>query len=254
MLQALIFSAGFLLGAADGVQALTPPEPLSVPEEKEEIQLASVVRRQPEAVFPGSAGVPPATNQVTLPAGRRRSQEKRDPAISTPRPSPLAKAAFLVPAPAVKAERPVRKSVRLPRTRETYASMFREAAERHSLSPALVEAVARVESGFNPRALSHKGARGLMQVIPATGRRFGVRSDKLYDPEHNIAAGTAYLAWLSKRYAGNLDFIIAAYNAGEGAVDDHGGIPPYRETRDYVRKVKAVLSKIEERGVEDDLE
>ena len=125
--------------------------------------------------------------------------------------------------------------------------MIREAAERHSVSPALVEAVARVESGFNPRALSHKGARGLMQVIPATGRRFGVRSDKLFDPEHNLKAGVAYLAWLSKRYGGNLDFIIAAYNAGEGAVDDHGGIPPYRETRDYVRRVKATLRSIEAR-------
>lgn len=164
------------------------------------------------------------------------------------RPSPLAKASFIVPPPPVKPRAtPVRKAPRLPRTAETYAAMFREAAERHSLSPALVEAVARVESGFDPRALSHKGARGLMQVIPATGRRFGVRADKLFEPEHNIAAGTAYLAWLSKRYRGKLDFVIAAYNAGEGAVDDHGGIPPYRETRDYVRKVKAALRKIEER-------
>ncbi|HVG08943.1 MAG TPA: lytic transglycosylase domain-containing protein [Thermoanaerobaculia bacterium] len=127
--------------------------------------------------------------------------------------------------------------------------MIREAAERHSLSPALVEAVARVESGFNPRALSHKGARGLMQVIPATGRRFGVRADKLFEPEHNIAAGTAYLAWLSKRYRGNLEFVIAAYNAGEGAVDNHGGIPPYRETRDYVKRVKAALQTIEDKAL-----
>jgi soluble lytic murein transglycosylase-like protein len=86
-----------------------------------------------------------------------------------------------------------------------------------------------------------------MQVIPATGRRFGVHSDKLFDPEHNIAAGTAYLAWLSKRYRGNLEFVIAAYNAGEGAVDDHGGIPPYRETRNYVKRVKAALRSIEEK-------
>jgi len=125
--------------------------------------------------------------------------------------------------------------------------MIREAAERHSVSPALVEAIARVESGFNPRAVSHKGARGLMQVMPATGRRFGVRSDRLFDPEHNLKAGVAYLAWLSKRYRGNLDFIVAAYNAGEGAVDDHGGIPPYRETRNYVRRVQAALHSIEAR-------
>lgn len=165
------------------------------------------------------------------------------------RPSPLAKASFIVPAPPVKHRAaPVRKPTRLPRTAEAYATMIREAAEKHSLSPALVEAVARVESGFNPRALSHKGARGLMQVIPATGRRFGVRSaDKLFEPEHNIAAGTAYLAWLSKRYRGKLDFVIAAYNAGEGAVDNHGGIPPYRETRDYVKRVKAALRSIEAR-------
>ena len=168
--------------------------------------------------------------------------------ISRPSP-PLAKAAYIRPEPAVKAVRPVRKSIRLPRTAEAYASMIREAAERHSLDPALVEAVAKVESGFNPRALSHKGARGLMQVIPATGRRFGVRADKLYEPEHNIAAGTAYLAWLSKRYGGKLDFVIAAYNAGEGAVDNHGGIPPYRETRNYVKRVKAALRSIEERDL-----
>jgi soluble lytic murein transglycosylase-like protein len=125
--------------------------------------------------------------------------------------------------------------------------MIREAAERHSVSPALVEAIARVESGFNSRAVSNKGARGLMQVMPATGRRFGVRSDKLFDPEHNLNAGVAYLAWLSKRYSGNLEFIVAAYNAGEGAVDDYGGIPPYRETRDYVRRVQATLRSIEAR-------
>jgi soluble lytic murein transglycosylase-like protein len=125
--------------------------------------------------------------------------------------------------------------------------MIRETADRHSVSPALVEAIARVESAFNPRAVSHKGARGLMQVMPATGRRFGVRSDKLFDPEHNLKAGVAYLAWLSKRYRGDIDLIAAAYNAGEGAVDDHGGIPPYRETRDYVKRVKAALRSIEER-------
>jgi soluble lytic murein transglycosylase-like protein len=125
--------------------------------------------------------------------------------------------------------------------------MIREAAERHSVPPALVEAIARVESGFNSRALSNKGARGLMQVMPATGRRFGVRSEKLFDPEHNLNAGVAYLAWLSKRYSGDLDLITAAYNAGEGAVDDYGGIPPYRETQSYVRRVRGALRAIEAR-------
>lgn len=227
MLQVLIFSAGFLLGAADGVQALTPPAP-SLP------------------LRPS----PPAGGEVRLASFMGGGALSHGPAVrKEPRPSPLAKAAFLLPAPKAKPERrasPVRSAPRLPRSAETYAAMIRAAADRHSVSPALVEAIARVESGFNSRAVSHKGARGLMQVMPATGRRFGVRSDKLFDPEHNLNAGVAYLSWLSKRYGGNLDFIVAAYNAGEGAVDDHGGIPPYRETRDYVKRVKAALRDIED--------
>jgi len=258
MLQVLIFAAGFLLGAAKGVQALTPPAPplplRPSPPVGREIRVASLV-------VPGEGG-----GSLSREAGEGRGgglSEPRKAPLPQPspaltrgrgsqpaRPSPLAKGSFLLPEPKVYVQRrtsPVRPAVRLPRTPEAYAAMIREAAERHSVSPALVEAVARVESGFNPRALSHKGAHGLMQVIPATGRRFGVRSDRLFDPEHNLAAGVAYLAWLSKRYRGNLDFILAAYNAGEGAVDDHGGIPPYRETRDYVRRVKSALAAIEER-------
>ncbi|HEX5719915.1 MAG TPA: lytic transglycosylase domain-containing protein [Thermoanaerobaculia bacterium] len=243
MLQLLIFSAGFLLGAAEGVQALTPPDP--------------PLPLRPNTFAPGEGGVRLASFAVSPVEPARAPASRPAPipkAAAAPkkasRPSPLAKGSFLVPPPTVTAKRrtlPVRTTPRLHRSAEAYAAMIREAAERHSVSPALVEAVARVESGFNPRALSHKGARGLMQVIPATGRRFGVRSDKLFDPEHNLAAGTAYLAWLSKRYRGNLDFVLAAYNAGEGAVDDHGGIPPYRETRDYVQRVKASLRSIEER-------
>ncbi|HEX9983255.1 MAG TPA: lytic transglycosylase domain-containing protein [Thermoanaerobaculia bacterium] len=120
--------------------------------------------------------------------------------------------------------------------------IIRDAAQRHSLPPELVTAVARVESDFNPLCVSHKGARGLLQVMPETGKRFGIRHpDELFDPEANIAAGTAYLAWLMARYQGNLDYALAAYNAGEGAVDRHRGIPPYRETQEYVRKVRAAL-------------
>ena len=258
MLQVLIFSAGFLLGAADGVQALTPPDPpLPVPEERGEIRLASLTL----GVGGGSLSHGPAEGRggegrgggLSVPPGTPPPEPspapaviRQDPSRKAARPSPLAKALFLVPTPAVRA---VRRPARLPRSAETYAAMIREAAERHSVSPALVEAIARVESGFNSRAVSHKGARGLMQVMPATGRRFGVRSDKLFDPEHNLNAGVAYLAWLSKRYRGNLDFIVAAYNAGEGAVDDHGGVPPYRETRSYVRRVRAALRSIEDKAL-----
>ena len=243
MLQVLIFSAGFLLGAARGVQALTPPDPPRPLHPSAPVRLASLTLPPPQPVNVG-ARLAPAREGVNPSPTSRKARAPR----AEVRPSPLAQVSFSFPAPKVKPRTSPARTPRLPRTAEAYAAMFREAAEKHSVSPALVEAVAKVESGFNPRALSHKGARGLMQVIPATGRRFGVRSaDKLFDPEHNIAAGVAYLAWLSKRYGGKLDFVIAAYNAGEGAVDDHGGIPPYRETRDYVRKVKAALRSIEER-------
>ena len=127
----------------------------------------------------------------------------------------------------------------------SYAPLIEDAAYRNNLPPVLVAAVTRVESDFHPYELSNKGARGLMQVMPETGARFGVPSHLLFDPAHNIAAGTAYLSWLLDRYNGDLDLALAGYNAGEGAVDRYRGIPPYRETQDYVRKVRMTLSKME---------
>jgi soluble lytic murein transglycosylase-like protein len=145
------------------------------------------------------------------------------------------------------AERPLIYDFRLPSLPPadagtgTYRAMLRSAASRHALSADLVEAVAQVESDFDPRSVSSKGALGIMQLIPETAERFGVMRHELHDPERNIAAGTAYLAWLRDRYHGDLDRMLAAYNAGEGAVDKYGGIPPYRETQQYVRKVRAAL-------------
>lgn len=124
-------------------------------------------------------------------------------------------------------------------------TIIQTASRRHGVSAALIRAVAKVESDFDPREVSNKGARGLMQVMPETGRRFGVTADRLFDPVHNIAAGTAYLAWLLDRYDDNLDLTLAAYNAGEGAVDQYRGIPPYRETQTYVRRVRSVLAEME---------
>jgi soluble lytic murein transglycosylase-like protein len=129
----------------------------------------------------------------------------------------------------------------------SYRPMIREAALRRSLSPELIEAIARVESDFNPYEVSEKGALGLLQVMPETGARFGVARERLFDPKDNLAAGTAYLAWLLDRFHGDLDLTLAAYNAGEGAVDEHGGIPPFRETRQYVKRVRAALRQIEAR-------
>ena len=120
-----------------------------------------------------------------------------------------------------------------------FSSQILEAAKRHRIDPALIAAVIRAESNGFPRAVSRKGARGLMQLMPATARRLGVRS--AFDPRENIRAGTAYLAELAERFGEtNADLILAAYNAGEHAVDEYGGIPPYRETRDYVRRVLAL--------------
>lgn len=104
------------------------------------------------------------------------------------------------------------------------------------MDPELIKAVARVESNYNPTALSPKGALGIMQLVPATAERFGVADP--YDPAQNIEGGVRYLKFLQDRFPGNLALALAAYNAGENAVRRHGGIPPYRETRDYVRKIR----------------
>jgi soluble lytic murein transglycosylase-like protein len=152
-----------------------------------------------------------------------------------------AKAAVLVKAAPKPAE--PRSLDRNPR-REEVAVLVRQLAPTYRLDPDLVLAVIQVESNFNPQALSPKQAQGLMQLIPATAKRFDVADP--YDPHQNLRGGMAYLRWLLDRFQGDLKLALAGYNAGEGAVERHGGVPPYAETQEYVRRVAKVLGVSDE--------
>lgn len=114
-------------------------------------------------------------------------------------------------------------------------------SEVFGVDPALVRAVMHAESWFEPEAVSHAGAQGLMQLMPATAQRFGVVN--VFDPVDNITGGVAYLAWLLEEFEHDLTRVIAAYNAGENAVRRHGGVPPFPETREYVRRVQILLRR-----------
>jgi soluble lytic murein transglycosylase-like protein len=116
-------------------------------------------------------------------------------------------------------------------------SFIVEAGTRHGVDPVLLYAIMHQESAFKKRALSHKGARGLMQLMPGTAARFGVRD--IFDPAQNINGGARYMRFLLDRFGGDVRLALAGYNAGEGAVDRYSGIPPYRETREYVRRISA---------------
>ncbi len=112
-----------------------------------------------------------------------------------------------------------------------------DASSRHGMDPRLVTTVIGVESGFNALAVSPKGARGLMQLMPQTARQYGVQN--VHDPRENIEGGVAYLKDLARRYNGDLRLALAAYNAGPEAVERASGVPNFRETRDYLRKIEA---------------
>ena len=128
---------------------------------------------------------------------------------------------------------------------DAYATEIRAAVAQHGVDEAIVRAIIHAESSFNPNARSRVGAEGLMQLMPPTARRFGVSNS--YDPAQNIRGGVQYLAWLLKRYNGDLTLAAAGYNAGEGAVDRYKGVPPYSETQRYVERVRQLAERY--RGV-----
>ncbi|MGO1856621.1 MAG: lytic transglycosylase domain-containing protein [Psychrobacter sp.] len=119
--------------------------------------------------------------------------------------------------------------------RNAYDNYIRASAARHGVDPALMKAMMHTESAFNPNARSPVGAQGLMQLMPATARRFKVSNP--WNPAENIEGSAKYIAWLMRRFNNNVEHAIAGYNAGEGNVDKYGGIPPFKETRNYVQKV-----------------
>jgi len=124
---------------------------------------------------------------------------------------------------------------------QAYHAEIAAAAREFGVEEAVVRAVIHAESAFNPAALSRAGAQGLMQLMPATARRFGV-SDA-YDASQNIRGGVQYLSWLLRRFNGDLTLAAAGYNAGEGAVARHGGVPPYSETQYYVKRVAQLADR-----------
>lgn len=129
-----------------------------------------------------------------------------------------------------------------------YDAFIERLAVETGLSPGLIKAVAAVESGFDPGARSPKGAQGLMQLMPATAARYGVRD--AFDPLENLRAGATHLRDLLDQFGGDLTLALAAYNAGAGAVRNHGGVPAYPETQAYVRKVQASMGRHPRRDAE----
>ena len=118
--------------------------------------------------------------------------------------------------------------------------LVHQVSVEHGLDPKLVDALVRVESGYDPGALSRKGAMGLMQLMPATASRLGVADP--FDPEQNVRGGVREFARLVDRYRGNLQLALAAYNAGEGAVTRYRGVPPFTETRNYVSRILTIYT------------
>ncbi len=135
----------------------------------------------------------------------------------------------------IRAHAPLPPTLLYESNRHRYLPLIHAAAVEHGIDPGFISCVIEAESGFNPGAVSRSGARGLMQLMPSTAMRYGV--DNPFNPEANIHCGTRHLKSLLKKYQGSMKLALAAYNAGEDAVSKYNGVPPFRETREYVSKI-----------------
>lgn len=193
------------------------------------------IRRQPLAAPP----VPPAPGDAAAGVGV--------PVPAMMKETPSAIVAPAEPTAAAPAAAPVAAALEpdlLPKgatDRQSLRQMAARIAQRHGVAEPLVHAVIEVESRYNPRAVSRAGAMGLMQLMPKTADRFSVAD--AFDPVQNVDAGVRYLKELLDRYSGQVRLALAAYNAGEEAVERHGGIPPYRETINYVQRVQRAAAR-----------
>ncbi|HSK75686.1 MAG TPA: transglycosylase SLT domain-containing protein [Thermoanaerobaculia bacterium] len=235
-----VFALSFTsLFGADG-QALwnQPQKAPAVP-----LQAAAVESPAPPGTAPAPVDTPKAPAEDTAPdtAKVEPPAQQTHPAPAPSHPAGLPAATAQKPKP-----QPRRPTLDFDETLgvppSPYGKLIYEVAVRHAVNPHLVAAVIHVESSFNPRAISRKGACGLMQLLPDTARRFGLKHKKeIFDPAKNLEAGVKYLKWLTRRFDGDVQRVLAAYNAGEGAVDRFGGVPPYRETKNYVQKIFGLL-------------
>jgi soluble lytic murein transglycosylase-like protein len=170
------------------------------------------------------------------PSGRVVFVNEAAPVLVTEPAAPLPEDAGAPSTPAASvSSQPARRNSVITAFRRSWDELIDSVATRHRVDPALVRAIVRVESNYNPMAVSSRGAKGLMQLIPATARRFGVSN--AFDPKANLDAGVRYLKYLMNMFNGDLRLSLAAYNAGENAVTGHNGVPPFPETRDYLRKI-----------------